>query len=341
MARRSRPWFFTRDRCWVTIIDGDRIPLATEAEGEQKAWEVFYAKMAEAKKESRRPPSITAVRLFDHFLKFVRGEQAPLTLETHQRHLTKFIDHVGKEIAADELRPYHVNRWLAGKTWASATQHGAVTSIKCALSWGKREGYIDRNPLVDMKRPTAGRRVAIMTEEQYRRVFEARTDERFGDLMTALRETGARPSEVMKLEASMVDARDGVATMDSKTTRKTGRKRAIYLNGVVLDLCARLAREYPTGPLFRNAHGTPWTRNSMSRRFGRLRRKLGLGPEVTAESFRHMFVTDCLEKGIPIATVAQLVGHSSTAMISKNYSHLDKRQGHLKEALRTVRPDVN
>jgi integrase len=339
MARRSRPWFFTRDRCWVTIINGDRIPLATEAEGEQKAWEVFYAKMAEAKKESRRPPSITAARLFDHFLEFVRRDQAPLTYETHSRHLNKFVDHVGKEVAVDELRPFHVNRWLAGKTWASTTQCGAVTSLKCALSWGKREGYIDRNPLEDMRRPTPGRRMSIMTEEQYRQVFEARTDDRIGELMIALHETGARPSEVMNLQASMIDFEKGRAVLNSKTSKKTGLKRTILLNRTVLELCARLAEQYPAGQLFRNAHGTPWTRNSICRRFGRLRRKLGFGPEVTAESFRHMFATDCLMQGIPIATVALLLGHSSTAMVSRNYSHLDERQEHLMAALKEVRPD--
>jgi integrase len=58
----------------------------------------------------------------------------------------------------------------------------------------------------------------------------------------------------------------------------------------------------------------------------RLRAKTGQGAALTAESFRHLFASDGLAKGQPIATVAELMGHSSTAMISRYYGRLRDRE---------------
>jgi site-specific recombinase XerD len=96
--------------------------------------------------------------------------------------------------------------------------------------------------------------------------------------------------------------------------------------------------ENPTGLVFRNTKGTAWTRHTIAHRFERLRTKLNLGPGATAYSLRHLFITDALERGVPIATVAVLVGHTDTTMISRVYSKLDERNKHLREAMDMARP---
>ena len=63
---------------------------------------------------------------------------------------------------------------------------------------------------------------------------------------------------------------------------------------------------------------------------------------MVAYGLRHLFATDGLERGVPIATMAELLGHSSTKMISERYSHLADRHEHLKSALEVVRgPKAN
>jgi site-specific recombinase XerD len=49
---------------------------------------------------------------------------------------------------------------------------------------------------------------------------------------------------------------------------------------------------------------------------------------------RHAFVTDALERGVPIATLAQIVGHRDTKMIAQVYSHLHEKKKHLREAVK-------
>jgi integrase len=87
-----------------------------------------------------------------------------------------------------------------------------------------------------------------------------------------------------------------------------------------------------------NSDGRPWTRNAMALRFRRLRARRGLGPEATAEAFRHGYAIDALERGVPIATVAELLGHRGTRMLEAYYSHLHERRDHLRAAADQIRP---
>ena len=52
---------------------------------------------------------------------------------------------------------------------------------------------------------------------------------------------------------------------------------------------------------------------------------------------RHTCATDALAHGVPDAQVAELLGHSGTAMLHKHYGHLTARAKALREALGKVR----
>ena len=60
-------------------------------------------------------------------------------------------------------------------------------------------------------------------------------------------------------------------------------------------------------------------------------------PGKIAYGYRHGFATDALAAGVPDAHVAELLGHSSTAMLHKHYSHLATRVKVLTDAARAVR----
>ncbi|MBX3400849.1 MAG: site-specific integrase, partial [Gemmataceae bacterium] len=67
-------------------------------------------------------------------------------------------------------------------------------------------------------------------------------------------------------------------------------------------------------------------------RFRRLRDKLpDLGP-VTSYLYRHAFTTDALVKGVGVAQVAELLGHTSTDMVMRHYAKLGAHVGHMCEA---------
>jgi integrase len=189
-----------------------------------------------------------------------------------------------------------------------------------------------------MERPGIAPRTKIVTRDQASTILASIRDESFRNFPMAMMETGARPSEMMRVEAAHLDLPNSRILMPGKTSRKTRKPRIIYLSAAAAELFSSLAAIHPTGPLLLNLRGKPWTRNALTLRFQRLRDKLGMGSEATAESFRHLFITDCLERGLSNATVAELAGHQSTAMIDQRYSHLHDRHEHLLQAVQTVRP---
>jgi integrase len=150
-----------------------------------------------------------------------------------------------------------------------------------------------------------------------------------------MEQTGCRPGEVASVTAGQVDLGAGTWTFKRhKTVKKTDKPRVVYLTPAAVELTRRLAAAHPTGPLFRNSRGEPWNRNSVRCRFRRLRVKLGLGGGVVAYTYRHSYATAGLEAGVPIATMAELLGHTSTDMINEHYGHLDQKTAHLREAAR-------
>ena len=101
---------------------------------------------------------------------------------------------------------------------------------------------------------------------------------------------------------------------DHKTAAKTGRPRIIHLTDRVLEMCRDRAAAQPTGPLFRNSRGNPWSSaKRITNAFRDLRTKLGLPKTVVPYSLRHQFVSEALAGGVPDTVVAALVGHAGDA----------------------------
>jgi integrase len=57
-------------------------------------------------------------------------------------------------------------------------------------------------------------------------------------------------------------------------------------------------------------------------------------PRYCLYTFRHSWCTHALERGVDAVTVALLMGHRDTTMISRVYSHLMQRRDHLRDAVR-------
>ena len=66
----------------------------------------------------------------------------------------------------------------------------------------------------------------------------------------------------------------------------------------------------------------------------RLREKLPHLKGVVAYCYRHTFATEALVNGVGVAQVAELLGHTSTEMVSTHYGHLTEKVAHLREAAR-------
>jgi integrase len=343
MARQPRPWLWAERNCYAATVRGRRRILAegTDEDARARAVRELHRLLAMDPEEPQQAaPSPEGVAdILDRFHDNAIETLAPDTSTLYGRRLAQFKAWCGTlEVSA--LRHRHLGEWLASrKTWNDSTRRTAAVIICTAFSWASKQGYIPANPLAEFAKPRASRRQAIPTAADVGRVLEARMSPAFRDFFTAIWMTGCRPGEAAKVRAEDFDPEAATWTIQGKTTRKTGRMRVVILPPEVVAICRRLAEAHPAGPLFLNSRGRPWKGSKYGEYLRELRKGAGIGPEMVAYGLRHLFATDALERGVPIATVAELLGHTNTLTVSRSYSHLSKRTSHLRDAVEQIRPD--
>ena len=102
------------------------------------------------------------------------------------------------------------------------------------------------------------------------------------------------------------------------------------------EIALTLPETFDAGVYFIGRIGTPWTRSAIGAAVRKAGRVAGLSGRI-AYGYRHGFATDALAAGVPDAHVAELLGHASTAMLHRHYSHLASRSAMLVTAAARVR----
>lgn len=119
---------------------------------------------------------------------------------------------------------------------------------------------------------------------------------------------------------------------EHKTIGKTGKPRVIYLSRRMKSLMKYLKRESKSKYVFVNCRGQKWTANAVRLQMTRLRKKTGLRDDACAYELRHAYGTYGILNGVDPATLAELMGHVDTTMISRVYGHLAGQTEHLSAA---------
>jgi integrase len=333
MRRATKPWFRSFNNTWYVQVSGKQVPLAKGRENQKEAYRRFYELMAlETGVVPVQITNVQAAVLFDLFLDWSLCHNEQVTSDFYKYFLQDFADLYGG-LEVKLLKPFHITKWLDAKPWGATTRNRAISCVKRALNWAVGEGLVPDNPLKTVRKPQAQRRERILSEDEHHLILDSIKDLAFREFLLALRETGCRPAEIRKVAKEHVDLTNGLWVFHKHKTRgKTGKPRVIYLTPTMIDLTRELLARNPDGPLFRNMRGRAWSGNAIRIRFRNLRKKFPQLNGVTAYVVRHTYCTDALERGVPIATLAELLGHESTRMIDQHYAHLAEKREYLRQA---------
>jgi integrase len=233
-------------------------------------------------------------------------------------------------VAAHELR-----HWRNGltKKMAPASVGRVARMLKAALTlaadgdarianrdaWGR-----GLKGLPDGESATRGD--VFIDEDTIRRIIAAAPEEglEFGQFVEVGAVTGARPSQISRLQVADVqaDRSDPRLMMPSsrKGKRKEVRRRPVPISAALALRLRQTARGRAPSTLLFLHNGKGWPNNAYYRPFLRTVRRIGLDPDaVTFYALRHSSIQRALLKGVPVRLVADL-HDTSTAMIERTYS---------------------
>ena len=269
MARTPKPWFWKARNGWYVTIDGTRHLLAAE---KNAAVTRFHELMAQPQKRTVRADSLAVI--IDLFLEWCQKHRAPDTYEWYRYRLERFVRRY-PNLRSHDLKPFHVQQWLDSMPeLASGSHRNYCRSIKRAVRWAKRQGYIDVNPIAELEEPRCGKRETVIPQTEFETILTLIPCAEFRDLLTVTWETGCRPQESLRLEARHVQlASKRWVFPESEGKGKMGR--TVYLTDTAAEITRRLVLRYPSGRLFRNSSGKPWSTSAVNCGFIRLQQKMG------------------------------------------------------------------
>ncbi|QDS91624.1 site-specific tyrosine recombinase XerC [Roseimaritima multifibrata] len=172
----------------------------------------------------------------------------------------------------------------------------------------------------------------VYTSDQWQQIKDAATGP-LVELLDFLYLTGCRPKEARIVEKKHLH--DDLVLFPADESKGETAPRVIFLPPEAKEILDRLATDRPTGTLFLNARNNPWTKDAIKCRLRRISEKVGL--RVIAYGARHSYATNALTTGgVDLISLAHLMGHKDTAMVSRVYSHLTKNPDFLRAQARNA-----
>jgi integrase len=227
-------------------------------------------------------------------------------------------------LGARELRAWRDSMVKAGLTPAAADRTARV--LKAALNLGAADDPRILNSAAwktGLKRLPAAevaRRNVILTDKVVRELVGAAyaQDPAFGLFVETAAVTGARTSQLLRLEVGDLQGKDLLAPSLSMPSSRKGRHRRIERRPVPISIGLAAALRQATGELPADA---PLLRRfpHPDRLFRDVAKRAGLDPSITLYAFRHSSIVRALLANVPVRVVATL-HDTSVAMIEQHYS---------------------
>jgi integrase len=318
------------------------------AEGRKNKSEAHarFAELLTPKPAADVTPPLTVNGLVEAYRTHIREKVKPPTYKSYDCILKQFVKPFGDR-AAESLSADELEAWARKQSWSQTTQRYGLTVINGIYKWAVRPSrspqsppLMKTNPIQGLNRPPGRSRGTnvLIDDALHERVLSV-SSQQFKDFITVVRATGARPGEVACLEAQHIVWDAACWILTEHKTAASGRLRTVFIPQAILPLLRLLAEKYPEGPIFRTTRGEQWRKTGWKQAMERAQGKLGLVRRPLTSGYRHTFATDALEAGVPDTHVAELLGHSSTAMVAKHYGHLAAKARVLRESLSRFRSE--
>lgn len=288
----------------------------------------------------------------------------PSTTVMYRRYVERDLQPGLGHLRLSDLRHHHVDQFLHEQL---ADGRGVVTIrrmhavLSSALSSAHRLDLVEMNAASNIALPPERpQRKQVWEPDQVGRFLDTALTDRLGPLFEIAVFTGLRRGELLGLQWTDVDLRQGELVVrrqrvdagghavegDAKTA--AGQNRRVGLGPVAVAAFERWSQtqnadrevwqnQWQGGAwIFTREDGAPLIPQFVTKRFERLVEQAQL-PAMTFHGLRHQHASLLLAQGIDLAVVSKRLGHSSIAITNDLYSHLlkdaNRKAGEAAEAL--------
>lgn len=252
------------------------------------------------------------------------------------RQLARFLQRTEQEtvpvhidtVTGDDIRAYLHRLDQQGEKASSLARK--LACLRSFFRFLVREGRLQKNPTDNLRSPKLPKPLPrVLTKDDAAALMELPTGQsplslRDRALLETMYSTGARVSEVVRINLDDLNATDGTVRLRGK-----GRKDRMVPIG---DLALHAIREYRKSlkpmvrrdhlslPMFLNHRGGRITTRSVARMVSRYSSRLA-GGAVSPHALRHSYATHLLDEGADLRSIQEMLGHASLSTTQK-YTHL-------------------
>jgi integrase len=292
----------------------------------------FDASLEKYNFKTRYQQPLTLFELWDRYCEFKSPQWAETTVKLHIKRISNHIKTLQKQKLTDAN---DIVMHLA-KSCSTDTTCRVLAELKACCSWAIKSKLISSNPFadVDFKPPKTKPIIDPFTPAETLAIIQAFESTPHGNLVKFLFMTGCRSSEAFGLRWQNVNPEfilfSEAIVGDIRKGTKTGAIRRFPCNATLCSLLDDMRLSANSNDLvFARASGNAINSNDFLNNYWRGRKgRQGIIPRLISEgkvyryrpqyNTRHTFITQCIDAGIPIPTVASWVGNSPT-IIFKHY----------------------
>ncbi len=256
MGRPRKPYLRKSDNSWVSRFGGRYVKLAKGRENKAEAFRKFHElELAERIAPNPDAVNLTVAGVIESYLEYARTRCAPATFSQRRQYLQLFAEaHGWRRVNDSDCKPLHLSSWLdTHPEWKSAWSRATITTIvQRPFNWAVQQRLVTANPFRGVASSTGMPR-RPMTDDEFEKLLAAiegkkfkngpSPADRFREMLTFLRHTGARPGEASALKWDQVDLAAGCALLREHKTAKTQRvpkPRVIVFDEAVKALLASI-----------------------------------------------------------------------------------------------------
>ncbi|MGI8784387.1 MAG: tyrosine-type recombinase/integrase [Acidobacteriota bacterium] len=257
------------------------------------------------------------------FREYLASRKEGKALKAYQTRL-KHLEPAFGRLRLSEISPFHVEKYICKRRSersyrkspvAPATINRELAVLKrmfqLAIQWGRAE----KNPVIGVKfLKEECKSDRVLSQEEEQKLFSACAPHVGLAVLLALH-TGMRLGEILNLRWQDIDLRRQVLTV---VKSKSGKMRSIPTNDVLAGALTEYRQRASAEYVFWNDRtGKPMLDTKTG--YCKAVRRAGIS-HCRFHDLRHTFATRLVTAGVDLATVSQLLGHSSIEMTMR-YAH--------------------